>query len=91
MARRASRRAATCVSGPMLYDTLGNLSTHFVDFWRGEMWGIWGQAWEACPGANPVANPSTSVPGVLPSVPGVKGKTKKTAEVAEDAEEARSS
>ncbi len=34
----------------MLYDTLGNISTHFADFWRGEMWGIWGQAWEACEG-----------------------------------------
>jgi hypothetical protein len=37
------------LSGPMLYDTLGNISTHFVDFWRGEMWGIWGQAWSCAP------------------------------------------
>lgn len=30
------------VSGPMLYDDLRHVSTHFDDVWRGEMWGTWG-------------------------------------------------
>ncbi len=33
------------LTGPLLYDNLGSIATHFIDFWRGEMWGIWGQAW----------------------------------------------
>jgi hypothetical protein len=32
-------------TGPILYDN-GGRSSHFDDFWRGEMWGIWSQAWE---------------------------------------------
>jgi len=35
------------LTGPLEYDSLAQISTHFVDFWRGEMWGIWGTAWEA--------------------------------------------
>jgi hypothetical protein len=35
------------LTGPLEYDSMANISTHFVDFWRGEMWGIWGSAWEA--------------------------------------------
>jgi glycosyltransferase involved in cell wall biosynthesis len=31
--------------GPLIYDGLGNCSTHFNDFWGAEMWGQWGQAW----------------------------------------------
>lgn len=34
--------------GPLLNDGGGLLGTHFNDFWRAEMWGIWGSAWE-CP------------------------------------------
>lgn len=34
--------------GPLLYDDLGNYTTHFDDNWRAEMWGTWGLAW-ACP------------------------------------------
>lgn len=34
------------ITGPLLYDTLTGISTHFADVWRGEMWGIWSQAWE---------------------------------------------
>lgn len=30
------------LSGPMVYDDLKSLSTHFQDVWRNEMWGIWG-------------------------------------------------
>jgi len=33
------------LSGPMLYDNLRAMNTHFDDFWRAEMWGIWGLAW----------------------------------------------
>jgi hypothetical protein len=39
---------ASLVSGPLLYDDLENMTTHFDDVWRSEMWGTWGQAWE-CP------------------------------------------
>lgn len=34
--------ARDLLSGPMLYDDLGNFCTHFDDVWRSEMWGIWG-------------------------------------------------
>ena len=34
------------VSGPILWDGLDSGATHFDDFWRAEMLGIWGQAWE---------------------------------------------
>jgi hypothetical protein len=30
------------VSGPLIYDDLKSLSTHFNDEWRGQMWGTWG-------------------------------------------------
>lgn len=33
------------LSGPLLYDNLQTISTHFNDEWRGGMWGTWGQAW----------------------------------------------
>lgn len=33
--------------GPILFDQLTHGATHFDNFWRGEMWGIWGQAWRA--------------------------------------------
>lgn len=36
------------LSGPLLYDDLGNFETHFDDVWRSEMWGVWGRAWQ-CP------------------------------------------
>ena len=29
------------IQGPLLYDDLQNISTHFDDVWRGEMWGTW--------------------------------------------------
>jgi len=32
-------------TGPLIYDTLNNMTTHFNDEWRGEMWGTWGSAW----------------------------------------------
>lgn len=35
------------VTGPLVYDDLANITTHFNDTWRGEMWGTWGNAW-AC-------------------------------------------
>lgn len=33
------------LSGPLFLDNLDIGGTHFNDVWRGEMWGIWGQAW----------------------------------------------
>jgi len=32
-------------SGPLIYDSLAQVTTHFNDQWRGEMWGTWGSAW----------------------------------------------
>jgi hypothetical protein len=32
-------------SGPLIYDGLDQVTTHFNDEWRGEMWGTWGSAW----------------------------------------------
>jgi hypothetical protein len=32
-------------SGPLIYDSLSQITTHFNDEWRGEMWGTWGSAW----------------------------------------------
>ncbi len=40
------------LTGPLVYDNLTGISTHFNNVWRGEMWGIWGTAWEACPGGD---------------------------------------
>jgi cephalosporin hydroxylase len=36
------------IQGPMFYDSLTGFASHFFDFWRSEMWGIWGAAWR-CP------------------------------------------
>jgi hypothetical protein len=36
------------IQGPLLLDHLAGVHTHFIDTWRGEMWGIWGSAWEIC-------------------------------------------
>lgn len=33
------------IHGPMIYDNLHAMSTHFADQFRGGMWGTWGQAW----------------------------------------------
>jgi hypothetical protein len=30
------------LSGPLLYDDLNNISTHFDPKWNAEMWGVWG-------------------------------------------------
>jgi glycosyltransferase involved in cell wall biosynthesis len=30
------------LQGPMVYDDLTTMSTHFEPVWRGQMWGIWG-------------------------------------------------
>jgi len=43
------------VQGPLLLDHLAGVQTHFIDHWRGEMWGIWGSAWEVCPGGDRVS------------------------------------
>src|SRR5919197_369876 len=29
------------LQGPLVYDDLENISTHFDPVWRGQMWGIW--------------------------------------------------
>tara|TARA_R110002020_G_scaffold12409_6_gene45501 strand:- start:8297 stop:10243 length:1947 start_codon:yes stop_codon:yes gene_type:complete len=33
-------------SGPLVYDNLKSMTTHFNDQWRGEMWGTWGSAFK---------------------------------------------
>ena len=33
-------------TGPLVYDNMRNISTHFNDEWGGEMWGKWGSAWQ---------------------------------------------
>jgi hypothetical protein len=43
------------IQGPMLLDHLAGVQTHFIDTWRSEMWGIWGSAWEVCPGGDRVS------------------------------------
>ena len=43
------------LQGPLLLDHLAGVHTHFIDTWRGEMWGIWGSAWEVCPGGDRVS------------------------------------
>src|SRR5690606_28831820 len=43
------------IQGPLLLDHLAAVHTHFIDVWRGEMWGIWGSAWEICPGGDRVS------------------------------------
>lgn len=42
------------ISGPLLYDSLRNVSTHFNDEWDDAMWGKWGQAWKCQCGADGV-------------------------------------
>jgi len=34
--------------GPLLYDSLQKISTHFEPVWRGEMWGIWADDARGC-------------------------------------------
>lgn len=43
------------IQGPLLLDHLSGVHTHFIDTWRGEMWGIWGSAWEVCPNGERVS------------------------------------
>ena len=33
-------------TGPLVYDSMGQISTHFNDMWGGQMWGQWGKAWQ---------------------------------------------
>lgn len=33
-------------SGPLIMDSGTSLCTHFNPFWRGEMFGVWGRAWQ---------------------------------------------
>jgi len=33
-------------TGPLVYDAMNNISTHFNDEWGGGMWGRWGFAWK---------------------------------------------
>lgn len=54
------------LTGPLLYDDLKTVSTHFDDLWRDEMWGVWASAWQcACASngkakiQNPNSNPLT--------------------------------
>ncbi|MFA5766663.1 MAG: glycosyltransferase [Candidatus Paceibacterota bacterium] len=35
------------LTGPLVYNNLSDISTHFDLIWRGSMWGIWSRAW-AC-------------------------------------------
>lgn len=45
---RANPSSRDLISGPILMDDLHSCGTHFDDVWRGEMWGVWAQAW-TCP------------------------------------------
>lgn len=36
-----NRNCKDLVQGPLLYDDLHNVSTHFKEVWRGDMYGIW--------------------------------------------------
>jgi len=38
--------------GPLLYDDLRGVATHFNEQWRSEMWGTWGAAWADKTGAH---------------------------------------
>ena len=42
-----SPRCDDLITGPLIYDNLYDISTHFDLTWRGDMWGIWSRAW-AC-------------------------------------------
>jgi hypothetical protein len=37
--------AGDLVQGPLVYDSLATLATHFGDQFRGQMWGTWSTAW----------------------------------------------
>ena len=41
----AHPKTRNILSGPLVYDGLQHITTHFNDEWRGEMWGTWGAAW----------------------------------------------
>jgi glycosyltransferase involved in cell wall biosynthesis len=46
------------LQGPLVYDDLNNLGTHFADIWRGQMWGVWAQGWRcSCDPFAPVFSP----------------------------------
>lgn len=38
---RANPETCDLIQGPLVYNNLINLSTHFEPVWRGHMWGIW--------------------------------------------------
>lgn len=42
-------------SGPMLLDSMTQAMSHFEPVWRGQMWGIWAQAWRTLQGSMIVA------------------------------------
>jgi len=67
------------LTGPLLYDSMTQISTHFDDEWRSEMWGTWGTAWKCGCGddgvvfslkpsgeQNPVTKPRLVSPGYIP-------------------------
>jgi hypothetical protein len=42
---QANPKTNNIYSGPLVYDGMDQVTTHFNDEWRGEMWGTWGSAW----------------------------------------------
>lgn len=58
------------LSGPMCYDDLQTIVTHFDDSWRSEMWGIWGRAWGCNHSLSSDAAKSTLPPFVFSVHPG---------------------
>jgi hypothetical protein len=38
---RTNRDSVDLLHGPLVYDDLETISTHFEPMWRGQMWGIW--------------------------------------------------
>jgi glycosyltransferase involved in cell wall biosynthesis len=67
------------LTGPLLYDNMSQISTHFDDQWQSEMWGTWGTAWKCgcgdggivfslkpSGGNNPITQPRLLGPGYVP-------------------------
>lgn len=67
------------LTGPLLYDNMAQVSTHFDDEWNAEMWGTWGTAWKCgcgddgivfslkpSGGSNSVTMPRLVAPGYIP-------------------------
>ena len=41
-----NKKTKNLYTGPLVYDSMRSISTHYNDEWSGQMWGTWGLAWE---------------------------------------------